>query len=236
MTKARRLVAVSLSLLLAACGPRDDGRVDPARYDAFFLWAGVRPQPVLGKAKVVYLLAGEVRRQGTPVLAPLRSTPNVRQGEVWLTVRTDRLDWDERTWGQVLNQMAIWQAKGNRLAGLQIDFDASTRGIAGYAGFLRQARQRLPSRYRLSVTGLMDWSVNGDSKAVSQLRGVVDEVVIQTYQGRNTIPGYEAYLRRLSDFPVPFRIALVQQGDYREPAGLRSNPRFRGYVVFLVNP
>ena len=60
--------------------------------------------------------------------------------------------------------------------------------------------------------------------------------MLQTYQGRTTIPGYEAYVRKLDGFRLPFKIGLVQGGSWTEPAGLRNNPNFRGYVVFLVNP
>ena len=44
----------------SAAAPSPD-RVDAARYEAFWLWAGVRPQPVLKRARRVYLLAAQVR-------------------------------------------------------------------------------------------------------------------------------------------------------------------------------
>ena len=61
-------------------------------------------------------------------------------------------------------------------------------------------------------------------------------MVVQSYQGRTTIPGYDSYLARLARVPVPHKVALVQGGEWREPAGLQADPLFRGYVVFLVNP
>ena len=42
--------------------------------------------------------------------------------------------------------------------------------------------------------------------------------------------------RRMARVPVPHKVALVQGGQWREPPALRSDPLFRGYVVFLVNP
>ena len=63
----------------------------------------------------------------------------------------------------------------------------------------------------------------------------VDEVVLQIYQGRRVIPGYRDYLRRLDALKVPFRIGLLQGGEWDAPAGLEANPNFRGYVVFLLN-
>jgi hypothetical protein len=219
-------------LALAACTPQPQ-RVNAADHDAFFLWAGVKPQPVLGRAKVLYLLAGEVRRSGSFV--PLRATPRVQYGEVWLVVRTERLDWDAATFGNVLRELARWQRGGNPMAGLQVDFDASTKGLERYGAFLKDLRQRLPQQYKLSVTGLMDWSANGDPAALAQLKDVVDEVVVQSYQGRTTIPGYARYLEKLARVPVPHKVALVQGGVWREPPALRRDPLFKGYVVFLLN-
>ena len=102
--------------------------------------------------------------------------------------------------------------------------------------FLKDLRAKLPAQYHLSITGLMDWSANADPAALASLKGVVDEVVVQSYQGRATIPGYERYLEKLARVPVPHKVALVQGGEWREPASLKSDPLFRGYVVFLVNP
>ncbi|WP_309622382.1 DUF3142 domain-containing protein [Novosphingobium sp.] len=225
--------ALSLLALLTACSGQAPARVDPADYDAFFLWAGVKPRPELARAKTLYLLAGEVRR--TSGFVSLRGVPKVKQAEVWLVVRTARLDWDAAVTTRVLRELARWQAAGNRMAGLQIDFDSSAKGLADYAAFLEALKARLPAGQKLSITGLMDWSANADPAALGLLRGVVDEVVVQSYQGRSTIPDYEAYLAKLARVPVPHKVALVQGGEWREPAALISDPLFRGYVVFLVN-
>ena len=49
-------------LLLAGC--REPDRVDARDYDAFWLWAGVAPQPVLDQARTIYILDGEVTIDG----------------------------------------------------------------------------------------------------------------------------------------------------------------------------
>ncbi len=223
-----------LALLAGSCKPAQQARVDPADYDAFYLWAGVSPRPVLDRARSVYLLAGEVGRSGG--FTALRATPRLRRGEVWLVVRSRQIDWDAATRGAVMAALGRWQAAGNPVAGLQIDFDASTKGLERYAAFLKQLRAQLPPRYRLSITGLMDWSANADPAALAGLRGVVDEVVVQSYQHRTTIPGYDRYLERLARVPVPHKVALIEGGEWTEPLALRRDPLFRGYVVFLVNP
>lgn len=225
--------ALALLAVLTACSGPPPARVDPADYDAFFLWAGVTPPPVLARATTLYLLAGEVRR--TSGFVSMRGVPKVKQAEVWLVVRVERLDWDAATTAQVLRELARWQAGGSRMAGLQIDFDSSARGLENYATFLKALRAQMPPGMQLSITGLMDWSANADPAALASLRGVVDEVVVQSYRGRATIPGYEAYLAKLARVPVPHKVALVEGGEWREVAALKSDPLFRGYVVFLVN-
>jgi hypothetical protein len=82
---------------------------------------------------------------------------------------------------------------------------------------------------------LLDWSSNGDPRGLDALASTVDEVVLQIYQGRRVIPGYAAYMTRLDRLQVPFRIGLLQGGEWQAPPGLEANPNFRGYVVFLRN-
>lgn len=226
------------AIALAGCRQRESeatpARVDPRAYHAFFLWAGVSAPEWLDQARTVYMLAGEVRHGDPARYVSLRAIPRVQGPEIWLTVRVERLDWSEDVTAAVLRDLARWKAAGNRVAGLQIDFDAATRGLESYAAFLAGLRRRLPGEYALSITGLLDWSAGGDPGALAALAGVVDEVVVQTYQGRRTIPGYAAYLRQLRTLPIPFRVALVEGGEWQAPPGLAGEPNFRGYVVFLL--
>ncbi len=225
--------------LLAACHPGEAGkrRVIAADYDAYYLWAGVRPPPEIVKARELYILNGEVRRDDPARLVALHpQAPRLPGKQLWLVVRSARLDWGEGVYRSLLRDLTLWERAGNSIAGIQVDFDAATDGLSNYAEFLSGLRQRLPRQYRLSVTGLMDWGANADPAALSGLVGVVDEVVMQTYQGRSTIPGYDAYVTRLARLPLPHKLALVQGGEWQEPQAIRSDPRFTGYVVFLVNP
>lgn len=194
------------------------------------------PHAVLSRAHELYLLDGEVlERGGKAAFRPLRpQAPRLPGTMLWLTIRTDTLDWPDEAMALVLRHLERWRDAGNSVTGVQIDFDAKASGLANYAAFLRELRERLPARTKLSVTGLMDWSANGDPQALGDLKGVIDEVAIQTYQARETIPEYEAYLRRLQGMPVPFRIGLVEGGKWREPGELHRMPMFRGYVVFLL--
>jgi hypothetical protein len=234
-------VLLALALGLALCNPATAGTVRAQDYDAFWLWAGVRPQPALDKAQTLYILQGQVAAPGNRdtdgrLIAQGGAIPHLSHVQIWLDYRAHTLRWGPAVYGEMLARLQRWRAAGNPVVGLQIDFDAHTRRLGEYARFLTDLRARLPSDCRLSITGLLDWSSQGDSAALSALRGVVDEVVLQTYQGRHTIPNYQAYMASLSRMTLPFRIGLAEGGDWTAPPGLAAKPWFRGYVVFLTNP
>lgn len=230
-----RLLLAALLLLVSGCSASPRDTVDPERHDAFWLWAGVAPPPALDRARTIYLLDGEIREREPGHYRVLRpAPPHLTTADVWLVVRTDTLRWPGGMAEGLAARLDRWRAAGNRVAGLQVDFDSRTRGLGDYAAFLTDLRARLPRRYRLSITGLMDWGANGDPKALEALAGTIDEIVIQTYQGRSTIPGYARYFERLRGFPIAFKVGLVEGGQWIEPAGLASNPKFKGYVVFLT--
>jgi hypothetical protein len=227
---------IFLFCILASCAP-DQGRVNAADHDAFWLWAGVKPQPVLAQAKTIYILAAEIKGGAAASYVPMRAAaPKVDHAKVWIVYRIESLDWSPDVLPRIRRDIEGWRAAGNDIAGIQIDFDAATRGLADYAAFLKALRKELPQGIQLSVTGLLDWSSGGDAPALNALAGTVDEVVLQSYQGRHTIPGYGAYMARLDAVKLPFKIGLVQGGEWTPPANLAQNPNFRGYVVFLLNP
>lgn len=233
----RTLFVIAL-LALASCKPAPQPTVDAAQYDSFWLWAGVKLQPVLAEAKSVYILEAQVDDgpSGLEWVEQRPATPKTKGPEIWMVVRAHSLRWTPDIEGRLLSRLANWRAAGNRVVGVQIDFDARTRHLDEYAGFLKGLRAKLPEDTKLSITGLLDWSANGDSDQLAALSGVVDEVVLQVYQGRHTIPGYQAYLAQIHRMKQPFKIGLVQGGEWQAPSGLASNPDFKGYVVFLVNP
>lgn len=231
-----RLTIAALLLALAAGAARAE-TVEANRYDSFWLWAGVAPQPALARARRVYLLEGEVK-VGDParLVAQRPATPHVRGVKVWMVVRVQTLDWPPSVYRQVQAALGRWRAAGNDIGGVQIDFDARTQRLADYAHFLAGLKQALPAGCQLGITGLLDWSSHGDPAGLAALAGVADEIVLQIYQGRHVIPGYAGYLAHLDNLKIPFRVGLLEGGDWTAPPDLEANPWFRGYVVFLRNP
>ncbi|MEK6396475.1 MAG: DUF3142 domain-containing protein, partial [Terriglobus sp.] len=116
--------------------------VDANRYDAFWLWAGVAPQPVLAHARTVYLLDAEVRPDKALLISQRPSLPRVSHADVWMVVRVETLDWSPALYTQVLADLTRWRAAGNRVVGLQIDFDSGTHHLDRYAAFLNDLRRR----------------------------------------------------------------------------------------------
>ena len=196
---------------------------------------------MLKQARCVYILQGQIEAQKgdeskVRFIAQGVAIPQSLSVEVWLAYRVHTLHWTPREYAIILAQLKRWQKAGNKVVGVQIDFDARTLHLQEYVEFLKQLRQRLPSDYRLGITGLMDWSSRADHAQVNQLRGVVDEVVVQTYQGRHTIENYSDYLPRVSRLNIAFKIGLIQGGNWDAPGYIEASPWFRGYVVFLQNP
>lgn len=236
--------ALKLTVLLLALlqpWPVSAGTVQAADYSSFWIWGGVKPQPILSRAQSLYILQGQVieKKQQNVTKAMLVTqgitVPHLRKGKVWLVYRADTLHWTPEIVQALISRLKHWQLSGNPVVGLQIDFDAKTRYLQEYAVFLKKLRSQLPSCYQLSITGLLDWSSNADIEAINQLKLVVDEVIIQTYQGRKTIINYNAYLPSLKRLALPFKIGLIQNGEWQEPEDLESNPWFQGYVIFLQN-
>ena len=215
--------------------------VDARNYHQFWLWAAVKPPAdLLPLTTTLYVLQGEVSGTGRTAALQMQGVSPVPLAvpEVWLSWRVQRLDWHPTVLPGMLSRLKRWQHRGAHIAGIQIDFDARTLKLADYAAFLRQLKQQLPANCRLSITGLLDWTQTGDVATLNSLQDVVDEIVVQTYRGRRTEPDYGRYLDSLSRLEIPFKVGLVQGGEWDErwQTRLAARPSYRGEVVFLLNP
>lgn len=212
-------------------------RVDVRDYHSYWLWAAVRPQPALKQADMLYLHQAEIISQsGKPVLQR-RGTPYsaIKVPALWISIRIATLEVSDQMINDMIRLRENWIAAGNQVTGIQIDFDASSYQLQKYAVFLQRLRERLPPDCKLSVTGLLDWAKTGSVAELNRLP--VDEVVIQTYQGRHTVTRYREYLPVLMQLKIPFKVGLVQKGEWDEgwQKRLATSPYYRGEVVFLLN-
>lgn len=231
------LIVLPLLVMAATAGRAANQPVNAHDYRAFWLWSGVWPQPALQQAELLYLHQGEVvtGRQGTHFLKLGLPLSKLQAPALWITVRVATLDIPDEIIAEIVRSPARWAAAGNRVVGLQIDFDAGTYQLDKYALFLHQLRNKLPAEFALGVTGLLDWAKTGNVEQLNALP--VDELVIQTYQGKTTVTQYEHYLPALLKLRVPFKIGLVQQGEWNPgwQQRLAASTYYRGEVVFLLN-
>lgn len=212
--------------------------VNPRQHQAFWLWSGVKASDALQNAQIVYLHQGEVLTRSGNVVFQRLGLPVSRLTfpSIWITVRFTGLDVPEDIPARIVRLMQRWEAAGNKVVGLQVDFDAATYQLTDYARFLRQLRQQLPQAFSLGVTGLLDWAKTGDITTLNTLP--VDELVVQSYQGRHTVENYQDYLPALTRLQIPFKLGLVQAGsrDLKAEAQLEKSRWYRGSVVFMLNP
>ncbi|HEY6528051.1 MAG TPA: DUF3142 domain-containing protein [Cellvibrionaceae bacterium] len=211
-------------------------------YQDFWLWPGNKIPAAVTLINNLYILQGEfLGNKDHPDLRLTGILPSrLMAKKIWLVFRVERAVWDGAIAVAVNHRINAWENQGNNVAGIQIDFDARSSALADYGNFLREVRQQLPVEYQLSVTGLLDWSAGAYDSGLANISQSVDEVIFQTYQGRITIPDYNRYLQSLTRLNQPFKIGLVENGDW-QPAlahikALQNNPYFLGFVVFLHNP
>lgn len=232
---------IALSLCLWACTPHQSASsstVDASQYDSFWIWGNISSAPYLSQAKEIYILQGEVRlNKGAqqPVLIPQGvAVLKVPHQKVWLVYRNHLLNWRPEEVQLIAQRIQQWEQAGNQVQGIQIDFDSPTKDIHSYALFLEKLRAALPKKYRLSITGLLDWGNIQDQQALHLLRENIDELVVQSYQGSTTIPNYQSYLNKVSKLQLPYKIGIVQHGEWNPELNFAADPNFKGYVVFLL--
>lgn len=234
-----QVLLVSLALaLLSALPVRATQQVIASDAQAFWLWSGVRPGPELRTARTVYLHQGEViSRQGQAVFIRMGlPVSRLTFPQIWITVRMETLAVPDAMLERTVQLARRWQQAGNHVAGVQIDFDAATHRLDQYSLFLQRLRKVLPPEFSLGVTGLLDWAKTGNVATLNALP--VDELVIQSYQGRQTVSCYADYLPALDGLRIPFRLGLVQHGQWnqQDEQRLLASPWYRGSVIFLLNP
>lgn len=231
---------IFLVFSLNACQPTQSAtsKVDANDFASFWIWGDIQTAPYLVHAKELYILQGEIRYSKSKQISTFTpqgvSILKLPHQKIWLVFRTHHLAWNEQNYQTILNRLKHWRNQGNQIQGIQIDFDSKTNSLKDYAIFLQKLRQKLPQQYRLSITGLLDWTNFKDQNTLTLFRQNIDELVIQTYQGATTIPNYPEYLKRISALRLPYKVGLVQHGTWFGNSTKQKDRYFKGYVVFLL--
>jgi hypothetical protein len=218
MKLLKTVFCIFLVFSLNACQPTQSAtsKVDANDFASFWIWGDIQTAPYLVHAKELYILQGEIRYSKSKQISTFTpqgvSILKLPHQKIWLVFRTHHLAWNEQNYQTILNRLEHWRNQGNQVQGIQIDFDSKTNSLKEYAIFLQKLRQKLPQQYRLSITGLLDWTNFKDQNTLTLFRQNIDELVIQTYQGTTTIPNYPEYLKRISAMQLPYKIGFVQNG------------------------
>ncbi|EIJ41910.1 Protein of unknown function (DUF3142) [Beggiatoa alba B18LD] len=232
-----RLFWLSLSLLIAG-STHQVYFVQVQDYQAFWVWGGIKPAQIPLTAQRLYILQGSIQADRQKNVRFQRQGILVRPlpAPIFLVYRFEVLAWNPVIRQSLFNQIAYWESYQQTVLGIQIDFDAHTQRLDQYDVFLRQVRAELPEKYQLSITGLLDWTQNASPTVLQALADTLDEVIFQTYQGKRTIPRYQAYLRAFAQLQVPFKVGIVAGGvwDKQREQWLQGLTYYRGMVVFLL--
>jgi hypothetical protein len=240
MKLLKTVFCIFLVFSLNACQPTQSAtsKVDANDFASFWIWGDIQTAPYLVHAKELYILQGEIRYSKSKQISTFTpqgvSILKLPHQKIWLVFRTHHLAWNEQNYQTILNRLEHWRNRGNQVQGIQIDFDSKTNSLKDYAIFLQKLRQKLPQQYRLSITGLLDWTNFKDQNTLTLFRQNIDELVIQTYQGTTTIPNYPEYLKRISALRLPYKVGLVQHGTWFGNSTKQKDRYFKGYVVFLL--
>jgi hypothetical protein len=237
-----RQVLFGLLMVWLCMEPRADAATPASKNDScspcqFWLWPGAKLPPTSGGIDRVYLLQGFFAARNHParfIDQGHNATPLKNIKELVLVYRLDALQPASNIIAQFQQDAQGWMQNGNNVIGMQLDFDAATGNIKEYNLFLQDIRQVLTAKFQLSITGLLDW-MNAPFVLTT-----ANEVVLQTYQGKQSVAQLERYLTHLQriqhTIPIDFKLGIVQGTTLpiKITDSLNSNPKYRGQVIFLL--
>lgn len=223
---------VALVMTTISCDSSTD-----IKHNSYWLWAGLTAADAPANAEL-YLFQGTFsttdkdaifERQGL-FPHPLKSS------RVILVYRLEGNIPKASDVAKVFESALIrWKRHSVAIAGIQLDFDSPTSKLVMYSDFIEEVRQRIPSNYSLSITGLGDWAVGGSREALQSISVAAEEIVFQLYQGRQPLGNIDDFVYSLVDYPHPFRVGLISNAALpKSLKQLDDNPNFRGIVYFVV--
>src|SRR5438067_13780214 len=162
--------AAVLLATLPACRKQSRNRLDEAQFPRMVLWAWERPDDLRAldpKRFAVAFLAQTLTLKGDEVIQsprhqPLQVTPETKLMDVTriesskTTGERDALSDVQR---QKIVSLVMKTLQLDRVAAIQIDFDAATSERDFYRSLLQDVRRQLPDKVPLSMTALAPFCV-----------------------------------------------------------------------------
>lgn len=219
MKPAQKLIALfstaALLTTLAGCRKQSRNRLDEAQFPQMILWAWERPEDLRAldvKRYAVAFLAQTLVLKGDEVIQsprhqPLQVTPETKLMAV-TRIESSKTTGERAALSDVQRQKIVSLVTKtlqlDRVAAIQIDFDAATSERDFYRSLLQDLRRQLPDKVPLSMTALASFCV-GDR----WLRDLpVDEAVPMIF--------------RMGADDKTIRNMLSGGDDFREPLCQRS--------------
>lgn len=200
----------------------------------YWVWQTHKPlaqQPQdMGTSAIMYVEAGELSRKEKDVCTPeirMKWPGRVPKAETYIAVwRYDApVPPDAMIVHDLVEQFNTMKreaySRGDRIIGLQIDFDCPTARLKEYAGLLKALKEQLGAGDLLSITALLGWFQPGS--AFAKVARHIDEFVPQFYDinpehlgkdnggiGQKLDPSYWGPL--FNTYKKPYRIGISSFG------------------------
>ena len=234
--KATSSISFVLLLILLVAGAGAGHRPSGEDSTALWIWSGVNLPSDTGD-RVLYIYQGCFSAPDSPRGFHLRGLYPCATGApgIHLVFRFREPLWHPavaETMGELVRR---WEAKGNRVLGIQVDCDCPTARLFAYAGFLEHLRAAVPARYALTATGLVDWLASGDPDDLRALSLHVDAIVFQLYRGLEPLPDLTRHAVRFERAAVPYSLGILtgQKLDTPRLREMTANHNYRGTITFL---
>lgn len=231
--KMLALVGASLLVTLPACRKPSRNRLDEAQFPRMVLWAWERPEDLRAldaKRFAVAFLAQTLTLRGDEVIQsprhqPLQVTPETKLMAV-TRIESSKQTGERAALSQAQRQkivsLVMKTAQLDRVAAIQIDFDAATSERDFYRSCLQDLRHQLPDKVPLSMTALASFCI-GDR----WLRDLpVDEAVPMIFRMGADDRAIRNMLAGGDDFREPicqrsYGVAIDEPPDFRRDATRR---------------
>ena len=128
-----------------------------------------------------------------------------------------------------------WENKGNRVSGLQIDFDSPSAGLGKYAQWLNDLRSALSTDTSVSITGLPDWLISAPVNSLKLLAAQTDFIAFMMYRGTTPIRDPAVYYAVLRRSNLKFKVGLLATQDRDQHlAQVQKLPGYIGTSIFIT--
>ena len=200
----------------------------------YWVWAGQSVESLPNEA-TLYLHQGTIeespngslvfRKQG---LGPIL----LHNSRIFIVYRLETLVDPEIVVKKFESDLDLWELRGCNIVGIQIDYDSPSLKLKRYVEFLSKLRTQTPSKYEISITGLVDWVISAKKEDLSELQNITNEVVFQLYDYKREVPILDLYVSPLNSLSKPFKLGIMPN-QKRRVSDLRSRlNRLKNFVIF----